>query len=202
MRTYQPFDEHVAIVAKYINQRSDAGAMVEFNCYVITQSVSKMERRFRARKHQHLFSNIVGLPAGDLTWNKNYVSQPNKCDRNFLTRLHSVPGSRALQLIMEDLEEHRKLGRVSADSPHQRILSELDSDRPRTARDLFPNLMRVDPKEPHILSKETYREFHQLLCLLILGYKRSLEKLKAARDLKVAPTLSDLKYMIHNIWAT
>ena len=59
--------------------------------------------------------------------------------------------------------------------------------------------MRVDPKDSHILLKETYCKFHQLLCLLILGYKKSLEKLKAARDLKVAPTLSDLKPMVHNI---
>ena len=91
MRTKQPFDEHVAVVTDFIKRRSDRKAREGFYSYVITQSIFKMEHRFRARKHQRLYSDIVGFPARDLTW-KNDVSEPNGFDRNFLTTLHDDIG--------------------------------------------------------------------------------------------------------------
>ena len=170
-RTNQSFEEHVALVAHFINQRPNKQAWHNFYIYLITQSVLKMKRRFRARKHERLYSDIVGLPAGDLKW-KDYVPKPNHFDDSFLIALHRDVGLWALEAIMKDLEKHRS-GHVSANSAREWILSELDSYQPQTASNLFPNLMRVDPKTPHILSRETYREFHRLLCLLILGYKDS-----------------------------
>jgi hypothetical protein len=159
-RTNQSFEEHVALVAHFINQRPDKQAWHDFYIYLITQSVLKMKRRFRARKHERLYSDIVGLPARDLKW-KDYVPKPNHFDGSFLIALHRDVGLQALEAItgMKDLEKCRS-GHVSANSVRKRILSELDSYQPQTASDLFPNLMRVDPKTPHILSWETYREFH------------------------------------------
>jgi hypothetical protein len=59
--------------------------------------------------------------------------------------------------------------------------------------------MRVNPKTPHILLRETYREFHRLLCLLILGYKDSLQQLAAMKVKEVAPQPSSLEPMVYSI---
>jgi hypothetical protein len=181
MRREQSFEEHVAQVVKLTRQRADPTTQGRFQFYVIAKSAPKMLRRIQAKKHQFVYEDIVKYPVAVLMWNKAFFAhQPNKFDIYFLAMLHSSRGAWIMQSIMDRLERYRRSHHTSTNNEHTPILTELDSCGPQTATDLFPHLMTVDPMTASgIYSQETYAEFHQLLRLLILGYKASVKKLSS-----------------------
>ena len=99
----------------------------------------------------------------------------NKFDTTFLHAFHSHRGQSLRKNIAKDLAL-----RLASDSDDEKsyILGQILQRGINTPEDLFQNLLKLDPDTPQsIYTRETYREFHELLRLLLVGYKDSVKKL-------------------------
>jgi hypothetical protein len=147
--------------------------------YVIGQCCPKMWRRINPNTKFYLpsrpqyFRQIVGISANSLFYFP--CNSFNKFDTAFLRTLRSYRGQRVCEYIANDLAI-RKASRNDADEKSQ-VLDEILERGKKTAHP-FKNLLKLDPNTPKsIYTRNTYREFHQLLRLLLLGYRDSVKRL-------------------------
>jgi hypothetical protein len=172
--------------------------------YVVGQSTPKMYRRITHKDHSTpFFNDIVGFPTKDLKSPLHLSHTSNKYDSNFLVAFKEYRGQSIRDSIMKDLLS------ISPDSsPHDRdklrILQEIQKSRPENADQLFPRLLKLasehtPPLSPVLYTNKTRKEFHQLFCLLLLGYRASLQELSLLKKSQIPPTPGILYASINNV---
>ena len=186
------FEEHTAQIMNFLNICQEKNSRNEgdgFMLYVVGRSFPKMHRRITHRDHSRtLFENIVELPMKDLKF-RSTQSAPNKYDSHFLVAFKEYQGQSIRRAIIRDLDSSLE----SLDDPvKRRILQDMVRKQPHDADNLFPRLLKLasayQPSRPQtIYTKKTYREFHQLLCLLLLGYRDSLQELMLLKKSQTPP---------------
>ncbi|KAF8871146.1 hypothetical protein BD779DRAFT_1478400 [Infundibulicybe gibba] len=121
---------------------------------------------------------IVRLPASDLQWVGKKTSPPNWFDRQFIIALHSKLGVRYLRGVQ------RSIAQPPADPDWGRLIKGLpacEAKDPDAYQFIFPNLWSLTPESKALYTRDTHREFHQILSILLLGYRDSLKRLVGLR---------------------
>ncbi|KAF8886174.1 hypothetical protein BD779DRAFT_1531317 [Infundibulicybe gibba] len=185
----QTFEDHATFIMKFANRfrnldSSDERELLteKFLVYVVGSSAPKMFHRINHSKYsQPYFKGIVALPTGSVEWIGEKVSSPNRWDFHFIKALHSDRGVQFLQRVQSYMVRPAPEGLVVPTDPHwRRLVEELpargvgESD---AYKHLFPNLWNLAPGSKVLYTQATYREFHQILCISLIGYRDSLDRL-------------------------
>ena len=186
IRHEQTFEQHASQITYFINQcrQTDPEKVVAIReglaLYVIGQCCPKMWRRINPNTKFHLpsrpqyFRQIVGISAHSLFYFP--CNSFNKFNTAFLRTLHSYRGQCVCGYITNDLAI--RMASCDDDDEKSQVLDEILWRGKKTADHLFQNLLKLDPNTPQsIYMRKTYREFHELLCLLLLGYRDSVKRL-------------------------
>ncbi|KAF8870949.1 hypothetical protein BD779DRAFT_1478537 [Infundibulicybe gibba] len=185
----QPFDDHAKFIMQFTNQCRSlnasndpvAGGLLtqQFMTYIIGSSAPKMLHRITHDKYSKpYFHRIVRLPASDLQWVGKKTSPPNWFDRQFIIALHSKLGVRYLRGVQ------RSIAQPPADPDWGRLIKGLpacEAKDPDAYQFIFPNLWSLTPGSKALYTRDTHREFHQILSILLLGYRDSLKRLVGLR---------------------
>ncbi|KAF8874829.1 hypothetical protein BD779DRAFT_1565247 [Infundibulicybe gibba] len=172
-RAGQNFDDHAKFIMQFANQfcknalpgMAVAGIVRSFTTYIIGSSAPKMFHRLNHPKYsQPYFDAIVQLPTNDVGWVGKESSSPNPADFSFIKILHSSHGIRFLQKVQHDITQ------PSTDPHWTRVIAEL----PKSP---LPRPLGLTAGSKAVYTEDTYREFHQLLCLGLMGYRASLNTL-------------------------
>ncbi|KAF8886123.1 hypothetical protein BD779DRAFT_632756 [Infundibulicybe gibba] len=193
-RAGQTFDDHAKFIMQFANQfcsdpspgTAAAGLVRSFITYVVGSSAPKMFLRLNHPKYSKpYFDAIVHLPTSELVWVTKWASPPNLADFSFIRILHGVHGVKFLRRVQQNIAQ------PPADPHWARVISELPrcrTDDPDGYKLLFPGLWGLAGQLDAIYTESTYREFHQMLCLALIGYRASLNTLVGLSN----PTQEDL----------
>ncbi|KAF8872111.1 hypothetical protein BD779DRAFT_1679895 [Infundibulicybe gibba] len=185
----QPFDDHAKFIMQFTNQCRTLNASddpvaeglltQQFMTYIIGSSAPKMLHRITHDTYSEpYFNRIVWLPASNLQWVGKKTSPPNWFDRQFIIALHSKLGVRYLRGVQ------RSIAQPPADPDWGRLIKGLpacEAKDPDAYQFIFPNLWSLTPESKALYTQDTYREFHQILSILLLGYRDSLKRLIGLR---------------------
>jgi len=183
IRAEQSFEDHVEQVRNLIDQYGKSMGDARTICdYVVGRSIRKMSRRINPSVKSHslcFMKAIIELPAEKLQWRTHKSPPYNNYDNIFNQFVTGEGTSVAYQQIWADLVNYRQSGFTSPEDPHhRRILGEIHNQGPKSVRDLFPHLTSAGKQHQAVYyTPETYREFHRLLCLSLLGYRTSVMEL-------------------------
>jgi len=212
IRAEQSFENHVEQVRNFIDRcgKSTGDDDENFFSYVIGRSAGKMWRRIglkRNRRSSLFMKAIVELPAEGLQWYTHKSSPYNKHDTIFLDFFEGEEASEICVAIWYDLVQYRQSGFTWPEDPdHRRILGEIHNHRPESVHDLFPHLKSARKQHQAVYyTPETYRDFHRLLCLSLLGYRAlvmALSMLRGKREKPEADVLDSRIALIHLYLAT
>jgi hypothetical protein len=169
-RGRQPFNEHVAHIVRIVNEYRKCttselkmDVMHGFMYYIVGQCAHKMWDRLKYAKHRVL---LTGFFSKTLDSIQSPPSRRNPSDIAFLRIFRGHRG----QIVRAKLKGLAERADVAVYLPAVR-----DVD---FTVDLFPELLKLDPTTCHaVFTSSTCREFHVLLCLLLLGYRDALQHL-------------------------
>ena len=169
-RGEQAFTDHVEHIVRIVNEYRNCIAndlkievMHGFMFYIVGNCADKMWDRLKYPKHGVLLTSFFNNTLDSI---QSPSSPRNSSDIAFLLTLHGHRG-RNVRAKLKELAERAE---VALCLPAVR---DLDS-----AVDLFPELLKLDPKTClAAFTQSTYREFHLLLSLLLLGYRDALGRL-------------------------
>jgi hypothetical protein len=204
IRAEQSFEDHVEQVRNLIDQYGKSmGDFKTFLCYVVGWSARKMSHQINPKGNNCslLFMKaIVKLPAERLQWHTYESSPYNKYDAIFFNDFSEHEGKSVYvyQLIWGDLLRYQQSGFTwPEDLDRRRILGEIHNQGPESVHDLFPHLKSARKQRQAVYyTQETYRDFHRLLCLSLLGYRASVMALSKLRDKTEQPEAHVLKSSI------
>jgi len=211
IRAEQSFEDHVEQVRNLIDQYGKSMGDARTICdYVVGRSIRKMSRRINPSVKSHslrFMKAIVELPAEGLQWYTHKSSPYNKHDAIFLDFFEGEEASEICVAIWYDLVQYRQSGFTWPEDPdHRRILGEIHNHRPESVHDLFPHLKSARKQHQAVYyTPETYRDFHRLLCLSLLGYRAlvmALSMLRGKREKPEADVLDSRIALIHLYLAT
>ena len=154
--------------------------MEGFMYYVVGQCAPKMYYRFKHHKYRVLLDHLLHITVNsDLFHHRHPSSPPNTSDIAFLHVFRGHRGRSVRDKVMELASDPRWM-RVA------QVLDVLPKTAPPSTDEFFPELLKLDPQtRPAVFTSLTCREFHLLLCILLIGYRNSLyelDELKSKRD--------------------
>ncbi|KAF8886122.1 hypothetical protein BD779DRAFT_1786606 [Infundibulicybe gibba] len=192
----QDFRSHATLIMQFA---SDASSHLRegFIAYVVGSSAPKMLRRINHHIHSKpYFDAVIRLPANDIKWigeNLKTSEYSNEPDSLLIETLHGEDGVRFLKEVQAYIVQ-----KPAPKDPHvRRLISELENSMgpgpvPRTP---FPKLWHLSTTSA-LYTKETFREFHTLLSIALVGYRNGLKLVQESN-----PTKEKLEKAINSVSA-